>query len=391
MPPDTSVHFFHSGLPGAPVLNNTAGSLIAVLDACLVNGFGTGTADGVTISGGIATLTRGAGHSAEVGSVMLISGATTTGGSINGEQRVLTVASDRYTFDATGIPNQTATGTITQRLAPAGWAKAFSGTNLAAYRAPDVTGTRFYLRVDDSGTQDARVRGYETMTDVNTGTGLFPSTVAQAGSGYFWAKSFNATASQWVVVADGKTVYLASNYYASSFSAYSFYGAFGDVAKAGSADQFACVLAGSNSSRVSTAPGTDTSDIDYTPASNTSVSWARAHHGIGAFVSGSFAFASPINLGSATRRSGAAANSHIAFPNPSDGGVYMSPVTAFEWSSQCLRGALPGVFAFPQAIGPGVFASGGYLTGVSGYPGKTFRLFNTGSGVWAFDMSGPWQ
>ena len=36
----TSVKYFHSELPGAPVLSGTAGSRIAVLDACLVNGWG---------------------------------------------------------------------------------------------------------------------------------------------------------------------------------------------------------------------------------------------------------------------------------------------------------------------------------------------------------------
>ena len=33
----TGVKYFHSELPGAPVLSGTAGSLQAVLDACLVN------------------------------------------------------------------------------------------------------------------------------------------------------------------------------------------------------------------------------------------------------------------------------------------------------------------------------------------------------------------
>lgn len=55
-----------------------------------------------------------------------------------------------------------------------GWAKAFSGTNLAAYRS--ATGNRFYLRVDDTQTQLARLRGYRAMTAISTGTNLFPAT-----------------------------------------------------------------------------------------------------------------------------------------------------------------------------------------------------------------------
>lgn len=38
MTADTSVKYLHSAMPGAPVLSGTAGSLISVLDACLVNG-----------------------------------------------------------------------------------------------------------------------------------------------------------------------------------------------------------------------------------------------------------------------------------------------------------------------------------------------------------------
>ena len=43
-----------------------------------------------------------------------------------------------------------------------GWAKAFTGTNLAAYRSN--TGNRFYLRVDDTQTIFTRLRGYRAMT-----------------------------------------------------------------------------------------------------------------------------------------------------------------------------------------------------------------------------------
>ena len=37
---DTSVKHFHSGRVGAPVLTGAEGSMIALLDACVVNGFG---------------------------------------------------------------------------------------------------------------------------------------------------------------------------------------------------------------------------------------------------------------------------------------------------------------------------------------------------------------
>ena len=56
-PVDTSAKFFNENLPDAPVLNGVAGSLIGLLTACLVTGFGLRTAVSLVVSGGVATLT----------------------------------------------------------------------------------------------------------------------------------------------------------------------------------------------------------------------------------------------------------------------------------------------------------------------------------------------
>lgn len=82
----------------------------------------------------------------------------------------------------------------------AGWAKAFTGTNLAAYRA--ASGNRLYLAVDDTNAQEARFVGYETMSAVTTGTNPFPTT-AQVSGGMYMRKSetANSTARPWVLIA----------------------------------------------------------------------------------------------------------------------------------------------------------------------------------------------
>ena len=124
----------------APTLNGTVGSLINVLDACLVNGYGSKSA--------------------------------------------------------------------------AGWTKAFSGTNVAAYRQSTSGHPGHYIRIDDngpgaSGGRECRVRGFVTMSDVNTGTEPFPTT-AQKTNGLFWRKSNTAdsTARAWTVIADEGTFYI---------------------------------------------------------------------------------------------------------------------------------------------------------------------------------------
>ena len=137
--PSTSVKYFTSAMAGAPQLNTTAGCLIAMLDACLIDGFGLKTADSVVVASNIATLTVAAGVGFADHAVVLIAGATPAG--LNGEKRILSKTTTTITFDATGISDQTASGTITAKLAPAGWQKQFSATNLAAYRSTDPAST----------------------------------------------------------------------------------------------------------------------------------------------------------------------------------------------------------------------------------------------------------
>ena len=104
---------------------------------------------------------------------------------------------------------------------PAGWTKPFSGTNKAVYRPP--AGNRHYLRIlNDNTTIDnygntavgiCRVIGYETMSDVNTGTGLFPTT-AQISGGVCLHTTYDrsATIKPWWLIADDKTFYFIPLY-----------------------------------------------------------------------------------------------------------------------------------------------------------------------------------
>jgi hypothetical protein len=395
MPADTSVKLFHSGMAGAPVLSGTAGALIAVLDACLVNGFGSGTADSLVIAGGVATVTRSAGHPFEVDSVAEIAGASVTGGSVNGEQKVLSITSTTYTFDATGIPNQTATGTITHKLASAGWSKAFSGTNLAAYRSSDVTGLRFYCRVDDTGTTNARARGYEAMTDINTGTGLFPTDTLVSG-GVWWGKSGNAdtNARRWIIVADKKFFYVIDHWLNSATATnFTVLGAFGDLAGRAGTDQYAALCFGSVGNQTASTPGAlSTDQLTYISSSTLSnASTPRPNTGLGG-ASGTVRAYPMLSLGSSgIAESGATSSGHIQFPNSADSGLYLAPVQICSAANGgTCRGRLPGLFAVPQTVGATVFTHMQTITGVEGYPGRKFDAINSSSGVSFFDVTGPW-
>lgn len=116
----------------------------------------------------------------------------------------------------------------------AGWARAYSATNIDVYRP--ATGNRFYLRVADTGTQDARVICYETMSDAYTGTNPTPTNTQVSGGGY-WRKSASAdsTARPWIVIASETWFWLfvdggsASDYWPQFFGDFTPYKSGGDA------------------------------------------------------------------------------------------------------------------------------------------------------------------
>lgn len=129
-----------------------------------------------------------------------------------------------------------------------GWDKAFTGTNLAAYRSQ--SGNRFYLRVDDTQATYSRLRGYRTMTAISTGTAQFPTTAQAGGNINTWGlrKQYDTTmpaARYWgirtnryflLIVSVGDIPMLGAEYRAIY--------AFGDVPSFAEADAFNTVLVG---------------------------------------------------------------------------------------------------------------------------------------------------
>lgn len=258
-PVDTSVKFFHSKMLGAPVLRGQAGSLIAILDACLVNGWGIQTASSCVVAGGVCTMTFPLDHAAMVDAVILVDGASMA--DLNGEQKVTAIAPNVVKF-ATAAANGTATGTITAKMAPMGFAKPFSGTNLAVYKSLDVQANGQFCRVNDASGLYARVNGYENMTAVSTGTGIFP-TSSQLSGGNYWQKAVvtaGAYPVAWTVYGDSRffSIYTCPHHaygpdFVSGFPV-SCVGAFGDLdAQCRASDPFATGMLGGNGASSSSA------------------------------------------------------------------------------------------------------------------------------------------
>lgn len=255
----------------APALTGQAGSVINILDACLVNGYGSRTA--------------------------------------------------------------------------AGWTKAFSGTNLAAY-LQGAGSAGFYARVDDTGATDARVIGYETMSDINTGTNLFPTT-AQISGGVFARKSSSADAIRrpWLVVADAKRFYLWLGFlttttggFAVTISQAGSVLAFGDFISRMASDPFRCFIIGNPTANTSGNFSNHWSGtVDFVASPGHFI--ARASTTAIGSVQASKCYSCPPVSRLVTTSMGSAGPD---YPDPITGGLILSPLYLLE-AGPLARGVLPGV------------------------------------------------
>ncbi|UZZ64519.1 hypothetical protein [Curvibacter phage PCA1] len=380
---------FSSSQPGAPVLSGVAGSLIAILDAVLVNGWGAQAVSSIVVSGGIATVSFANPHSSMVNGTILIAGATPA--ALNGEKRVLTSGAQTLTFSAPGVADGNASGSITSKVAPLGWVKLFSGTNQAAYKSTVPESTGCVLAVTDTLAGGATVTGYEAMTSVSAGTGRFP-TAGQAPT-FVWSKSDSTDASSraWRIIGDERGFYFSCVPNASALRAsQTMY--FGDIQSVKSNDPYACAITGSLAYQNAV---TDfaSSSVEFADGAfaNTSVFLARAANTLG----GSqpvFKEASIMTFTSYRSGQGSLA---YAYPSPVNNGLVLTRMRVAS-SPQGVRGYLPGVYLSPQAIGTSL-STDEIVNGSGELAGTKLLTIGTGTGTFAtsgavfFDITNDWR
>ena len=384
----TSVKTFASTDPGAPALSGTAGALLAILKTCLVDGRGAGAVASLSVAAGVATATYASGHPFAVGSVGLFAGATPV--ELNGEKRILSVSTTSVTFAAPGVADGAATGSITSKLAAAGWQQLYAGTNLAALKPSVVEATGCVLRVDDTGTINARVRAFEAMTDVSSGVGLTPLE-SQVAGGLYWPKSSsaNATARPWIVIADERGFYLAvdptgTGRYTLTYA--------GDIASLKSGDAYGYLLTGNQSDQAnaSTVPdgccgysGRSARGGAYLVRAHTAIGQSVAAQRLGAHHNGSTADA----------YAGTAGYSIGTYPNGPNNGLMTG---ALELYAMGIRGTLPGLLHPVQDCG-NAFATGAIVDGTDDLTGRRLMAVRTGPpasvtvGTTFIDVTGNWS
>lgn len=318
-----AVTLYKSTDASAPSLNGNAGSLISVLDACLVNGYGSQPA--------------------------------------------------------------------------AGWTKAFSGTNKASYR--QGSGPMHYLDVDDSGpgaatTQEARIRGYETMTAVGTGTGPFPTVAQVAGPNCRKSVATGTTARAWFLVADARTFYFWAATEVAIGSSGAYWGfAFGDIySLAGSGDtyktQIICrVTENSVSTTGDTLPkaGSFSGGLlgHYQARDYTGLGGSKNNTKIG----GPLGIMAQVSIGEIGGSTG------VGAPNLVDGKLYFAPILVQDATAVSVRGRLRG--AYEPQFKPAGYSDGDTVAGEGALSGHTLLLVKgfalDSSSAIAFDITGPWE
>lgn len=189
---------------GATTVNAaTVGSFLAMFRACMVDGYNSKTIT-ITRSGATATAACTA-HGFIVGQIVAISGAGES--EYNGNFTVLTAAANDFTFEVSGSPATPATGTITCKVAPAGWTEEYTGTNVAAFRSSPTGGTGCYVEISDTvntvGVYPVTITAYSAMTAISTGSNATASVYAGRRP-----RNSGSDNLQWVLVADAHTFYV---------------------------------------------------------------------------------------------------------------------------------------------------------------------------------------
>lgn len=170
--------FDSSMMTGLPVVTNTRGDLVTMLNALLVNGVNSKAVATVTYADGICTLEVGNDHGFIVNSVVDIqnsSQATLSGNDF----KIKSVSSTKISFDCPSLVNNEIG--LTVRYSPLGFEQYFASDGKACYKSPDPRYPA-YLRVDDKTAftvsdyhaKFAGVEICENMTDFDTATWQSP-------------------------------------------------------------------------------------------------------------------------------------------------------------------------------------------------------------------------
>lgn len=381
---------------GAPVLNNAAGSLIALLRAVLINGFNVKAITSIAVAGGVATVTCPShGYSSSYGKWIKITGANAP--ALDGVKQQTIVDADTFTYPAVGVADGSYTATDARR-APLGWTEPYAGTNKGIFARSAIEAGTQLLRVLDTAVapalvSDARVLMLESATDVDSYVNPSPtsSQVTDAAGGYIHKGANSVAAKPWALIGTDRGFYFIGPNSASTPGETDRLGYwFGDGVRFFPGDAHFCLLSvntasggASATSRVGSAqsPGSNWSSV----APQASVV-ARSRGG--AVVSEIFDSQGPMSgrFGAITPMASGVMPEILYLMQ----GVHI----VSDASSKEVRGLLPGLAA-PIANLPFAGLGAVSVLGPVGGDGRSYLAINARAGGslagnYVIDLSGPW-
>lgn len=237
-----------------------------------------------------------------------------------------------------------------------GWTKPFSSGNVAVYKQP-AGSNGFYLRVDDSGTNFARACLYETMSDVDTGTGQTPTSV-QLNGGYYIHKK---TPGDWIAFAHGGNFHIFTSY----DSVRKFWFRVTDLISNKPADAYATYINGQwvDSSSITGVELT----LSYSATALSGGYVVRSSNGAGGSV----------NVAQLGTHSGTELNYlGPVYPDPVSGKLRVARLRVTDPSTASPRGYLPGILL--EEHSSAVYADRSTLDGTGHLAGRTFMAVSFG-------------
>ena len=264
----------------------------------------------------------------------------------------------------------------------AGWTKPLSNTGSIGI-IKQGSGSLCYLYINDTGkfsagTKEASVTAYKTITDVMDGvvTGSYPmpysgsvgARVGYSGS-VLWRKSVTTddTVRNWIIIADSRTAYIHLDTGDGATDTYYITHVFGDYYSFYPGDNNNVILVGSTNNNSSTVRWAYTSEVTTSSFGHFGYAFQTTGsvNDMGKHGHNGFGYSTGTLFG------------YIQYPNPSDGGLYITPLWVTEYNpASIVRGRMRGVY---QALHLTGIYNSQQFSGSGTYAGKQFMNIGQGS------------
>ena len=391
----TPVRYYDSTFRGLGGIDGTPGSFIALFDKIGITGFGDLTVQTLVVLNGVATATFTTNESFDIRATLRLAGVTNLV-ALNGDHQLKEVGTNWVSWN-TAQADGTATGSMTMKVAPLGYIKPHSGTNKASYQSASADANKCLINIDDTYSSYLKITTFETMSDVNSGTGRMTTTERVSE----WAKSggANATKYPFFIVGDDKGFFFGTQVYNVNINAgYTFCTYYvGEIADEMPIKRFNFVLfSEANTSH----PGRSASNSNYMRLENMAGTHDSTNQ-VNMKIQRDqtfYVFGANLRLLSSAGTFFSSANTIApVLPNPVNNRIFIADCYVSEVAGNTRRGKMPGLYGLVHS-NYGSLIPFAIIDNIETMPNRKFMFIGLGQygytvggpGV-LFDITGPWR